>query len=66
MNEETLIINYEKIASETGITFESIDHMLDYLQRRVSLLATHNKNLNNQQYYAVCDIENILNGITTE
>ena len=59
-------IDYKKIAETTGLQFENAEDMLYYLQSRIGYLATHNKNLTNKQYHAVCDIENILNGITTE
>lgn len=60
------MFDYQKIASLTGLTFDNPADVLDYLKRRVCFLATHNKNLTNEQYYAVCDIESILDSITAE
>lgn len=59
-------IDYQKIADLTGCHFDSTEDMLYFLQSRISYLATHNKNLTNKQYYAVCDIESILKCITVD
>jgi hypothetical protein len=59
-------IDYKAIASQTGLHFDNFTDMLYYLQSRVAYLATHNKNLTNKQYHAICDIENILNNITED
>lgn len=59
-------IDYQKISDTTGCNFNSPADVLYYLQRRIEYLATHNKNLTAKQYYAVCDIENILAAITEE
>lgn len=59
-------IDYKTIANQTGLHFDNAADMLYYLQSRICYLATHNKNLTNKQYYAICDIENILNNITVE
>lgn len=61
-----MIIDYDTIASQTGLHFDNPGDLLYYLQSRIEYLATHNKNLTNKQYYAICDIENILNNITEE
>lgn len=61
-----MIIDYDKIADQTGLHFDNAADMLYYLQSRVGYIATHNKNLTNKQYSAICDIENILNNITEE
>jgi hypothetical protein len=60
------VIDYSKIAAQTGCNFDNPGDVLYYLQSRVGYLATHNKNLTNKQYYAVCDIESILNAITEQ
>ena len=59
-------IDYQKIADLTGCSFDNAADVLYYLQSRIGYLATHNKNLTNKQYYAVCDIESILKCITEE
>lgn len=61
-----MIIDYQKLANLTGLQFDSAADMLDFLRRRIGYLATHNKNLTNKQYYAVCDIESILQCIEIE
>lgn len=61
-----LKIDYDKIANQTGLRFDDAADILYYLQSRIEYLATHNKNLTGKQYYAVCDIESILNSITEE
>lgn len=57
-------IDYEKIANLTGLHFGNEADLLYYLRSRVGYLATHNKNLTNKQYYAICDIESIVNNIS--
>ena len=59
-------VDYNKIEHQTGLHFDSAADMLCYLQSKISYLGTHNKNLTQKQYWAVCDIENILNSITVE
>lgn len=61
-----MVIDYQKIATTTGLSFDSPEDILYYLQHRIEYLATHNKNLTNKQYAAICDIEYILNAITVE
>lgn len=59
-------IDYKKIADLTGCAFDNPIDVLYFLQHRIEYLRTHNKNLTNKQYYAVCDIESILQSITAE
>ena len=59
-------IDNNKLFDLTGLRFESTADALNYLQSKVGYLARHNKNLTNEQYYTVCDIESILNCITTD
>lgn len=59
-------IDYQAIADQTGLHFDNATDLLYYLQSRISYLGLHNRNLTKEQYYAVCDIENILNNITEE
>lgn len=59
-------IDFEKIARLTGCIFESETDFLYYMQRHITYLATHNKNLTSAQYNKICDLENFLGSITAE
>ena len=61
-----MTINYSKIYDLTGCKFDNPADVIYYLQRRIEYLANHNKNLTNKQYYAVCDIESILENLDIE
>lgn len=59
-------IDYTTIEELTGRAFDNESDLLAYVQRAISYLGTHNKNLTNAQYHKVCDLENIFSQIQPE
>lgn len=61
-----LKINYEKIANNTGRTFENVNDLLYYIDRSLYYLETHNKNYNNTQHEKILELREFFNAIETE
>ena len=58
-------IDFEKIERETGRKFESIEDLLNFVQRQLYNLAHDNKNHKVGQYSKICELNDIVQAIQT-
>lgn len=53
-------IDYKKIHYETGLSFNSPEEAIYYMQTLIDYLCTHNKNYTKQQEQRINDLRSIL------
>ena len=57
-------IDYKKIHYETGLTFDTEEEAIYYMQTLIDYLCTHNKNYTKQQDRRINDLRSILHSIS--